>query len=90
MKFQCLKLLLILNDLDYVNSLFEEVITFIETGQIVPVTSAPSALCSSFEHPDKDEAVMSHVSRFNRLFFNIFKKIRHNYFFYKEVLYILY
>lgn len=52
----------------YVDRLLEEVYSAVQNTSDVDLQdtgAAPSPLCSSYERPDKAEAVRSHYSRFN-------------------------
>ena len=53
---------------DYVSELFTEVLKWVE-GKNIPsdpkIPGAPAPLCSSFDHPIKDEAVTKYQSRFS-------------------------
>ena len=53
---------------DYVSELFTELLKWVE-GKNIPsdpkIPGAPAPLCSSFDHPIKDEAVTKYQSRFS-------------------------
>ena len=55
---------LILSLTEYIDELIQETIHQCEIGGCIITQKTPPPLCSSFERPDKKQAVKAHKSRF--------------------------
>ena len=58
----------LLQSLGYVDELFTQLWKVLEKGsERIPRTTSPPPLCSSFEKPVKEEAIIQHKTRFSKL-----------------------